>query len=147
MPEPVEPEEMIKRLAEELEAANENIETVYSKVAALFYLLMRDCLPIGTVNTLLKDCVTGGEPVFSDRILAVKARSMASQLAEGEYRVREEDAILVDQEEYSSEMSESFLKMIRDLKRWFNKHNNATPRGSNKGPPPALKTDAEPKVG
>jgi hypothetical protein len=78
---------------------------IQERLVNLFYLLLRDHLTVGAVNELLGICIgTAEKPVysgsgkllssrdsFSDSLLEVKARSLADQLIDGEYRVREEE--------------------------------------------------------
>lgn len=82
----------------------EQAQGVQERLTAFLYLLMRDKLPVGVVNDLLKQSVLDcdGEPIetgghrFSDDLLADKARSLAIQLMNGDYMVRELDARMID---------------------------------------------------
>ena len=69
-----------------------DIEEAVESFQALFYLLLRDHVTVGTMNDLVKSIVNKGKPQFSDDILAAKADSLVRMLFRNNYEVTEIDA-------------------------------------------------------
>lgn len=78
---------------------------IKDRFVVLFYLLMKDKMPIGEVNELVATCIgTADLPItaedgrllffnysfFCDNLLRKKAESLARQMVSGEYLVGEE---------------------------------------------------------
>lgn len=72
---------------------SEVLTPIYNRMTTMFYLMMRDNLPIGQVNKIVKSSMTPRETSFSDEIMRAKAESMAHQMVRGEYEVPEIDAL------------------------------------------------------
>jgi hypothetical protein len=72
---------------------SEVLTPIYNRMTAMFYLMMRDDLPVGAVNKIVKSAMIPKETSFSDEILRAKAESMAHQMVRGEYEVPEIDAL------------------------------------------------------
>lgn len=68
---------------------------VVERLAPFFYLLMRDHVPVGVVNELLRDALNGKEHKYSDGILEAKASSVAIMMVMGKYIVKELECNLV----------------------------------------------------
>jgi len=136
MPRPVEPEELAEKLLTEVEALRKERLELCNRMTVLFYLLMRDHLPVGAVNDLLMQCVSKDVPFFSDSILQAKARSAVTQLVDGTYMVKHEKAYL------DRELKINLDRCGSELAEWFDKHTNALGGGPTT-PPKPIETDAK----
>jgi len=89
--------EYAEKLIGELTDAKYDVERdIVERLTSFFYLLMRDKLPVGDVNEVVKEVLTADTCVFSDDVLRLKAESIASMIACGEYTVTQKKAYIVD---------------------------------------------------
>lgn len=77
------------------EKLRELVSNIFIKrFTAFLFILMRDHLPIGKVNEIVKDVIGAmdGDVLFSDDMMKNKAESLAAMMYRGEYLVQEIDA-------------------------------------------------------
>ena len=91
--------ERITVIGEELESKYQNgIEEFVTEIAGrltrFIYILLRNELPVGKVNGIIKDQVGKGMGMYSDDILRVKAESLAIMIIRDEYLVTEVEAAI-----------------------------------------------------
>lgn len=82
-------EEALKRVNALTEASYAVESAIVKRLTGVMYLLLRDKLPVGDVNEIVKASLTGEEVRYSDELIRMKAESIAEMIARGAYVVTE----------------------------------------------------------
>jgi hypothetical protein len=82
-------EEAVKRVNALTDASYAVESAIVTRLTGFMYLLLRDKLPVGDVNEIVKAALVEEQVVYSDELIRMKAESIAEMIARGAYVVKE----------------------------------------------------------